>query len=88
MLIDILSGTDKMTQPNIRIFSKVDCPYCDSAKSLLISKGFNYTEIIIGSDLTREQFVEKFPNVKTVPYIIIGNNHVGGYKQLVEFIGE
>ena len=75
-------------QPLIRIFSKVDCPYCDSAKNLLISKGYSYHEFIIGQDIARDEFVEKFPNVKTVPYIIIGNNHIGGYKQLIDFIGE
>lgn len=75
-------------QPPIRIFSKVDCPYCDNAKNLLMSKGYSYYEFIIGQDISRDDFVEKFPNVKTVPYIIIGNNHIGGYKQLIDFIGE
>jgi glutaredoxin len=32
--------------------------------------------------------MNSFPNVKTVPYIIVGNNHLGGYKQLLEFLGE
>jgi len=75
-------------QPYIRIFSKPDCPFCVQAKGLLESKGFSYTELVLGKDLTREDFMEQFPNVRTVPYIIVGNNHVGGYKQLVEMFGD
>lgn len=75
-------------QPYIRIFSKPDCTYCNQAKNLLNSKGYSFTEFVIGQDVTREEFMESFPNVKTVPYIIVGNNHIGGYKQLVEMFGE
>lgn len=75
-------------QPFIRIFSKPDCPYCDQAKNLLNMKGYTYTEFVVGEDVTREEFMESFPNVKTVPYIIVGNNHIGGYKQLVDMLGE
>ena len=75
-------------QPYIRMFTKPDCPFCVQAKELLSAKGFSYSEFELGKDLTKEEFIEKFPNVKTVPYIIVGNNHVGGYKQLVEMIGD
>ena len=75
-------------QPYIRVFTKPDCPFCVQAKDLLSVKGFSYSEFELGKDLTREEFIEKFPDVKTVPYIIVGNNHVGGYKQLLEMIGD
>jgi glutaredoxin len=75
-------------QPYIRVFTKPDCPFCVQAKDLLSAKGFSYSEFELGKDLTREEFIEKFPDVKTVPYIIVGNNHVGGYKQLLEMIGD
>lgn len=80
--------TFSMLMPLIRVFTKDDCPYCGQAKQLLNNKGFNYEEILIGRDVTREEFLEQFPNVRTVPYIIIGNNHIGGYKQLAEFLGD
>lgn len=75
-------------QPYIRMFTKPDCPFCVQAKDLLSAKNFTYSEFELGKDLTKEEFLEQFPNVKTVPYIIVGNNHVGGYKQLVEMIGD
>jgi glutaredoxin len=39
----------------------------------------------IGSDLSREEFMEIFPNVKTVPFIIINEERIGGYDRLVEY---
>jgi glutaredoxin len=54
----------------------------------LTNKGYSFTEFVIGEDMTKEDFVEAFPKVKTVPHVIVGNNVIGGYKQLVEFFGE
>jgi glutaredoxin len=39
----------------------------------------------IGHELTREEFVEIFPTVKSVPFIIIDGEHVGGYDKLTEW---
>ena len=75
-------------QPYIRVFTKNDCPFCVQAKQLLNNKGYSFTEFVLGEDMTKEDFVEAFPKVKTVPHIIVGNNTIGGYKQLVEFFGE
>jgi glutaredoxin 3 len=77
-----------MTQPYIRIFTKNDCPFCVQAKNLLRNKGYSYSEFVLGEDIDREDFLANFPTVKTVPHIIIGNNQIGGYKQLVEMLGE
>lgn len=65
------------------IYSKDPCPYCDRAKTLLSSKQIEYTEHKIGRDLTREEFLERFPNARTVPQIYIDNQYVGGYDNLV-----
>jgi len=73
---------------HIRVFSKPDCPYCDAAKRLLDSKDLSYEEFVIGSDVQREDFIKRFPNVKTVPFILMGNRKVGGYDKLVELLGD
>jgi glutaredoxin 3 len=67
------------------IYTKDNCPYCVQAKSLLSLKDQSYTEMKIGSDLSREEFMEIFPNVKTVPFIIINEERIGGYDRLVEY---
>lgn len=67
------------------IYTKKDCPYCVRAKALLTAKGVTYTEVNIGEDIMKEDFVSLFPNVTTVPYIIMEGNPVGGYVSLVEY---
>jgi glutaredoxin len=68
---------------SVIIYSRDDCPWCVRAKDMLYSIGKEYEEIKIGRDLTREEFKEQFPEVKTVPYIIIDGNVIGGYENLL-----
>jgi glutaredoxin len=68
------------------IYSKDDCPWCDKAKALMIANSEEYNEIVIGRDITREEFTEQFPDVKTVPYIIIGSQIIPSYESLEEWI--
>lgn len=69
----------------ILVYSKPNCPYCVSAKELLSSKSLNYTEVVLGEDMLREDFLCIFPQVKTVPLIIIDGVKVGGYNELREW---
>lgn len=70
---------------NTIIYSKYNCPYCVQAKKLIESKGHRYKEINIGTDITREKFVSTFPDVMTVPFVIINGERVGGYNELTEW---
>jgi len=47
------------------------------------SKGDEYNESKIGRDITRDEFMEQFPNVRTVPYIIVNEEVTGGYDVLL-----
>ncbi len=69
----------------IIIYTKDNCPYCVQAKNLFNLKGQSFEEMKIGVDLTREEFINIFPEVKTVPFIIIDGENVGGYDRLVEY---
>ena len=70
---------------NILIYTKDNCPFCVQAKNLFTNKGEQYIEKKIGKDITREEFMESFPDVRTVPFIIIDGEEVGGYDRLVEY---
>lgn len=70
---------------NIIIYTKDNCPFCVQAKNLFTNKGQQYTEMKIGVDLTREDFMGIFPDVRTVPFIIINGEKVGGYDKLIEW---
>ena len=43
-----------------------------------------FTEFKIGEHITREEFIEKYPDYRTVPQIFINDEHVGGYDDLVK----
>ena len=68
----------------IMIYSKDNCPWCDRAKDLMNVKGEQYNEIKIGHDITREEFQEQFPNVRTVPYIIKDGVEYPSFESLKE----
>lgn len=69
------------------VYSKTSCPFCTKAKTLLEEKGVTYQEILVGSDISKEQlFVELGREVRTVPQIVVNGHYVGGYTELKEMI--
>jgi glutaredoxin len=39
---------------------------------------------MIGKDITREEFLEKFPEARTVPQIVMDDELVGGFEELAK----
>lgn len=70
----------------IEIYSKDNCAFCVRAKNLLAQKGLNYVEYNMNRNYTREEFLAKFPNAKTVPQIVIDGTTVGGFDKLEEWV--
>lgn len=54
----------------ITIYTKDNCPSCVNMKATLDRNGAEYVEVNIGKDITREEFMEKFPGVRTVPHLV------------------
>ena len=69
--------------PKIEIYTKMLCPYCARAKSLLTKKGaaFDEIDISMGGPL-RAEMLERSGGKATVPQIFIGKTHVGGSDDL------
>ena len=68
---------------NIIIYSKENCPYCESAKKWFRSKSLTFVEHTVGKDgFTREALLEAVPGARTVPQIIINGELVGGWDDL------
>ncbi len=65
---------------NIEIYGKDNCPQCDSAKAL--SKPHDYVYKKLGTDFTREQLFEQFPEARTFPQIKIDGEVIGGLTEL------
>ncbi len=77
-------GAKKMSK-HIVVYTKDNCSYCVMAKQYLQSKNLMYTEMKLGTDLSRDEFVSIFPEVKSMPFIIIDGEKVGGYDKLQEW---
>tara|TARA_R110000803_G_scaffold20442_2_gene52618 strand:+ start:2648 stop:2878 length:231 start_codon:yes stop_codon:yes gene_type:complete len=69
----------------VLIYGKPNCPFCDMAKQLCEREGLTYTYKSLGEDFTREEMIEKFPDARTFPQIIIDGEYCGGYTELNEW---
>lgn len=81
---------------NYTIWSKPGCVYCDKAKALLNSKGLAYTELVLDVGqpnaestplVPMTEFKAKHPTVKSLPHILLGEQVIGGFTQLVTSLG-
>lgn len=72
------------TQESITVFSKPGCPFCAKAKQLLIDKGLNYEEVVLGKDATTVS-LRAVTGLSTVPQIFIGGKHIGGSEELEQY---
>ncbi len=70
--------------PEVTIYSKPSCPYCQQAKALLRRKGVSFQDMDITDDpaLTAEMMLRS--DRHTVPQIFIGDVHIGGASDLFE----
>ena len=64
----------------IEIWGTEDCHFCHLAEKLAKEKGHEVESIEASHDML--EFNRLFPNCKTVPQIIVGGVHIGGYKSL------
>lgn len=65
--------------PEITIYTKPYCPYCQDAKALLGKKNAAFREIDVARDREAfQQMVVRAGGRMTVPQIFIGDQHVGG----------
>lgn len=73
-----------MSQKSVEIYTWRTCPFCIRAKSLLDSKGVEYTEYAIdGDEQARAKMTERANGRRTVPQIFVGeSHHVGGCDDL------
>ena len=71
-----------MDAPQIVMYSKGWCPYCQRARALLKRKGVVFEEIDIEAHSDRRAEMIERSGRRTVPQIFIGAHHVGGSDDL------
>lgn len=68
----------------VRVYTTNYCGFCVRAKDYLKRKGVEFEEIdVTGDDDARTKLVEMSGGLRTVPQIFVGEQHVGGYTDLV-----
>lgn len=68
------------------LYSTSTCITCKQAKQLLELKGYEVSVIVIGQDVTTDNFYLLYPGVKTVPYVVVGANKIQGLQNLVKYL--
>lgn len=64
------------------IWTKPKCNYCFMAKLLFEQNNIDYEEIELTDD-NREEFKKVAPHATTVPQIVLDNQLIGGYNDLL-----
>jgi glutaredoxin 3 len=69
----------------VLVYSKTYCPYCKNAKSLLRSKGVDFTAIELDKEADGQEtqnILQEITKQSTVPNIFIKGVHIGGSSDL------
>ncbi|MGQ4275366.1 glutaredoxin 3 [Terrihabitans sp. B22-R8] len=65
--------------PDVTIYTKPYCPYCEGARQLLNKKGVTFEEIDISKHPERRgEMIQRANGGSTVPQIFVGERHLGG----------
>ena len=78
-------GTAFELEDLVEIWGKPSCPYCERAKQMCKKFELDYIYHQLDEDFTREEFLEKFPDAKTFPQIIVNGEYVGGHDDFVKY---
>jgi len=68
------------------IWSQSNCPACTQAKAILNAANIETTVKMLGIDITKEEFLARLPGARSVPQVFIDGVHVGGLKQLEDYL--
>jgi len=66
------------------LYTKDECPACTNTKTFLTKNSIDFEEYGIIYRSSRDEVIQKFPNAKTVPIIVIDDSiTIGGYTDLL-----
>ena len=75
----------EMMASQATIYTSDACPYCEWAKRLLEKRNIEYKELRVDQDDEARKEMREKTRMTPVPQIYIGNRHIGGYQELVEY---
>lgn len=82
-----IAGTSNKgtTMSQVVLYGTRFCPFCTAARRLLTTKGINYQDVALDTDPQLRSEIMERSSRNTVPQIWVGDVHVGGYTDLLEF---
>lgn len=69
----------------VTLFTKVGCPYCAKAKTMLQERDINYEEVVLGGGIGTRT-LRAVAGATTVPQVFVDGNLVGGSEALEAFL--
>lgn len=63
---------------DIEIYTIPGCTYCVKAKELMEKAELEYTQHVVGRDISRNDFKDRYPAATSYPYVVIDSEPVGG----------
>ena len=69
---------------NIQIYTTLGCIYCEQIKELMQRAEIPYETILVGKDITREEFKIRYPLAPGFPYTIIDEKEIGSLTEVVK----
>ena len=67
----------------IIIYTSNFCGYCNATKIWLQNHGLDFKEINLDEGNERDNFMEKYPYLRTSPQIFCDGKNIGGFTDLV-----
>jgi len=71
-------------KPEIVVYTTDPCARCIRAKDLLSARGLSFREVNLAKDPVGRRRLAEFTGHMTFPQIVIGDEPVGGYQDLVD----
>lgn len=71
--------------PQVVMYSRPFCGYCELAKRLFEKKGAPFAEVNVGADRASiAEMVSRTGGRMTLPQIFVGDRYVGGFNELAD----
>ena len=62
------------------------CPFCKQAKQFAENKNITFENIDIGTDISVQEFQERFPSARSVPLILDHDVVIGGFNEFCNYV--
>lgn len=84
-------GVDIMEQEikaKVTLYTKPSCGYCMRAKSFLDDMKVPYSEVDVSNDRSKHEELMDQTGSRTVPYIFINEDYIGGFTDMLKMAEE